>query len=331
MRKEKSSDKNVNQDSGDQLKEEAQLQGSGRDSLGRNKSSGHTGPKSAAGKNRSKMNALKHARSAKSKLLPYEDEREYTQLIQDVYADFEPQGCIEADLANEYIDCRWRSRRMEARIRTEQESIFAKIDRRYIATLVGIEERLIDDLPDYFLNMSKRFGPKQVELADIAWRQHNNMVRDYDSGQFTDLEEMRIHFDVLFEEFEKWVREKANLPPLLAPQRDQFNPAWSQDVEFLFTVIEDFAVEMYFQSNFMGWKEQIRNWMQSWYLLQKRELREIDQYDLVLIKETHLAHNIIERLAKIQKHKRDTLLSMQKHFQGIHTIHGLQSDSGEGA
>jgi hypothetical protein len=204
------------------------------------------------------------------------------------------------------------------------------MNRRYIATLVGIEDKLIDDLPDYFLNMSKRFGPKQIELADIAWRQYNNMVRDYDSGQFTDLEEMRIHFDVLFEEFEKWVRHNVALPPLLAPQRDQFNPAWSNDLEFLFTVIEDFAVEMYFQSNFMGWKEQIRNWMQSWYLLQKRELREIDQYDLVLIKETHLAHTIIERLAKIQKNKREALLSMQKHFHSIHSIQSLDSDKGEG-
>lgn len=292
------------------------------DSLGRKKSSGHTGPKSAAGKNRSKLNALKHARNAKSKLLPYEDTREYEQLISDVYSDFAPQGCIEADLANQYIDCRWRSRRMEARIRIEQESIFAKMDRKSIATLVGIEEGYLERLPDYFLNMSKRFGPKQVEFADMAWRQYNNMVRDYDSGQFTDLEEMRIHFDVLFEEFEQWVRERDGLPPLLSPQRDLFNLAWSSDLEFLFTVIEDFAMEMYFQANFMAWKEQIRNWMQSWYLLQKRELREIDQYDLVLIKETHLAHTIIERLSKIQKHKREALLSMQKHFQSINSLKG---------
>ena len=320
MRKEKSSKKDVNQGYSDEIKEAGQLADTGLDSLGRIKSSGHTGPKSAAGKNRSKMNALKHARSAKSKLLPYEDERDYTQLIHDVYADFEPQGCIEADLANEYIDCRWRSRRMEARIRIEQESIFSKMDRRCIATLVGIEDGFMDHLPDYFLNMSKRFGPRQIELADIAWRQYNNMVRDYDSGKFTDLEEIRVHFDVLFEEFEKWVRVNAALPPLLAPQRDQFNLAWSEDLEFLFTVIEDFAIQMYFQANFMAWKEQIRNWMQSWYLLQKRELREIDQYDLVLIKETHLAHSIIERLAKIQKYKREALLSMQKHFQSMESI-----------
>jgi hypothetical protein len=163
--------------------------------------------------------------------------------------------------------------------------------------------------------MSKRFGPKQIETADIAWRQFVNLMRDYSSGEFTDLEEIRIHYDVLFEEFEKWIPGKKGLDPLLTPQRDQWNPRWLKDLEFMFSVLQDFAMEMYFQANFMGWKEQIRNWLQIWYLLQKRELREIDQYDLVLIKEVHAQHAIIERLVKIQKFKRDALLTLQKHYQ----------------
>ena len=55
--------------------------------------------------------------------------------------------------------------------------------------------------------------------------------------------------------------------------------------------------------------------MQSWYLLQKRELCEIDQYDLVLIKGTYLAHTIIKRLSKIKKHKREVLLSIKSTFK----------------
>jgi hypothetical protein len=289
-----------------------------RDSLGRKKSFGHTGPKSPAGKNRAKLNALKHARNAKSKILPYEDIDQYEELVQDLYQDINPQGAIEADLVNQYVDSRWRSRRMEERIRIEQESIFERVDKVKIAAMLELDEMFFDHLPDYFLNMSKRFGPKQIEVADIAWRQYCRMVKDYDSGEFTNLEEMRIHFDILFEEFEKWVPKQKGLPPLLSPQRNQFNPAWiEEEAEFLFSVVQDFAIEMYFQANFMGWKEQIRNWLQIWYLMQKRELQEIDQYDLVLIKETHMQHAIIERLVKIQKYKRDALLSLQKHYQQL--------------
>lgn len=289
-----------------------------RDAIGRKKSSGHTGPKTESGKNRAKLNALKHARNAKSKILPYEDIDQYEELVQDLYQDINPQGAIEADLVNQYVDSRWRSRRMEERIRIEQESIFERVDKVKIAAMLELDEMFIDHLPDYFLNMSKRFGPKQIEVADIAWRQYCHMVKDYDSGEFTNLEEMRIHFDVLFEQFEQWISQQKGLPPLLVPQRDQFNPVWiEKDSELLFSVIQDFAIEMYFQANFMQWKEQIRNCLQIWYLMQKRELREIDQYDLVLIKETHMQHAIIERLVKIQKHKRDALLSLQKHYQQL--------------
>jgi hypothetical protein len=107
-----------------------------RDSLGRKKSSGHTGPKSQAGKNCIKMNALKHARNAKSKILPYEDIHEYEQLLRDLYEDIKPQGAVEADLVNQYVDSRWRSRRMEDRIRIEQESIFDRVDKQKIGELL---------------------------------------------------------------------------------------------------------------------------------------------------------------------------------------------------
>lgn len=298
------------------LMQQEEVDSTDRDALGRKKSFGHTGPKSTTGKNRAKMNALKHARNAKTKILPYEDSYEYDQLLKELYEDINPQGAVEADLVNQYIDSRWRSRRMEERIRIEQESIFERLDKAKIAAMLELDDKFINHLPDYLLDMSKRFGPKQIEAADIAWRQFVNMMRDYKSGEFTDLEEMRIHFDVLFEEFEKWIPHKKGLPPLLLPQRDQFNPDWiDEGGEFLFSVIQDFAIEMYFQANFMDWKEQIRNWMQIWYLMQKRELREIDQYDLVLIKEVHMQHAIIERLVKIQKYKRDSLLALQKQCQ----------------
>lgn len=294
-----------------------------RDALGRKKSSGHTGPKSAAGKNHAKLNALKHARYAKTKILPYEDESEYQALVQELYEDISPQGSIECDLVNQYIDSRWRSQRMEGRIHVEQDSIFARMDKTKMAAMLEIDESFYEYLPDYLFNMSKRFGPKQIETADIAWRQYCRMIKEYDSNEFTNLEEIRIHFDVLFEEFEKWVRNQKGLPPLLTPLREKLNAPWLEnDAQLLFDMIHDFAVSMYFQAIFMSWKEQIRNWLQVWYFLQKRELREIDQYDLALIKEIHLQHTILERLAKIQKQKRDSHMSLQAHFPRPNSVEG---------
>ena len=286
-----------------------------RDSLGRKKSSGHTGPKTAAGKNRLRLNALKHARHATTKILPFEDEREYRDLAEETYTDLKPDGSVEAGLVDQYIDARWRSRRMEGRIWVEQKSIFASVDKTKIAIMLEIPEVFYDHIPDYFLNSSKRFGPKQTEVADICWRQYGRLVKEFGAEELTDLEEIRIHYDVLFGELEQWARNQKTLPPLLTPQREQLNAPWiEEDAQLLFEVLRDFAFEMYFQANFMSWKPQIQNWLQIWYFMQKRELREIDQYDLVLIKELHLQHTILERLAKIQKLKRESVADLQMHF-----------------
>ena len=72
-------------------------------------------------------------------------------------------------------------------------------------------------------------------------------------------------------------------------------------------IVDVVGAGLYYRAHFSGWKEQIRNWMQIWYLAQKSELKEIDQYDLVLIKEVHLSQCIIEKLMKLQKFKTDTL------------------------
>lgn len=278
---------------------------------------GQTGPKTEAGKNHSKFNALKHGRTAKSKLLPFEDPREYNQLAKDTFADLKPEGQVQIDLTQQFIDCLWRRNRMERRISVEQKSIFDLLTKEKLASMLGIEEIFLDHLPEYLLDLSKRFGHKQIELADLIWRQYERMMTDFCSGEFTDWPEMRIHYDALFEEFEIWIKQFDDLPPLLTPQRDQFNPKWFDDQEMLFETLKEFAISMYFQANFMSWKGQIRNTMNIWYYMHKQELRQIDQYDLVLIKETHLSHTIIERLVKLQKYKNETTRALHEHYQHL--------------
>ena len=56
---------------------------------------GQTGPKSPAGKNKVRFNALKHGLYAKSKILPTENPKEYQRLLRAVFEDINPQGMIE--------------------------------------------------------------------------------------------------------------------------------------------------------------------------------------------------------------------------------------------
>ncbi|MDE0184118.1 MAG: hypothetical protein OXP71_01540 [Candidatus Poribacteria bacterium] len=74
-----------------------------------------TGPKTQAGKEKSKMNAIKHGLVAQATVIPVgeakESDSEFTQLLDRVIAEFEPQGFIEEILAERIAICYWRLRR----------------------------------------------------------------------------------------------------------------------------------------------------------------------------------------------------------------------------
>jgi len=266
---------------------------------------GQTGPKSLAGKNRSRFNALKHGRNAKSKVLPYESEKEYKTLVKAVLHDLKPEGAIEKDLAIQVVDSMWKRYRMEEKIRVRHEELFGQLDCEKIAALLDVPEKYIPFAPEYLMNMSYRFGSVQTAEALYAWQQYESMIKDYESGELTDLQDMADHFTSFFEYVEIWFRSAQQIYSLYDPTENKVHPKWIQQKEDFFEVIEPIGAMLFYQSHFMGWKDQIRNWMQSWYLAQKFELREVDQYELVVMKQAHLTQALLDKLMKIQKHKLD--------------------------
>ena len=74
-----------------------------------------TGPKSQAGKEKSKLNALKHGLVAQATVIPVgeakESDTEFTQLVDRVMEEFEPQSFIEEMLTERIAICYWRLRR----------------------------------------------------------------------------------------------------------------------------------------------------------------------------------------------------------------------------
>jgi hypothetical protein len=100
----------------------------------------------------------------------------------------------------------------------------------------------------------------------------------------------------------------AILPQLFSlqdPHTQKIHPEWISRPNAFLEIMENIGAHLFYQAHFMGWKDQIRNWIQSWCLAQKSELREVDQYDLVLIKQAHLSQTILDKLMKLQKHKTD--------------------------
>jgi hypothetical protein len=76
-----------------------------------------TGPKTAAGKQRSKLNALKHGLTAKTLVLPGEDPEAYQGRLESFRTTLAPRNDLEQHLAEQVANSAWqldRARRAEA-------------------------------------------------------------------------------------------------------------------------------------------------------------------------------------------------------------------------
>jgi hypothetical protein len=71
------------------------------------------GPKTAAGKARSSINALKHGLFSKKVVLACEDQAEFDALLNGYVTEFQPVTSVESDLVREIAASRWRLERVE--------------------------------------------------------------------------------------------------------------------------------------------------------------------------------------------------------------------------
>jgi hypothetical protein len=73
-----------------------------------------TGPKTQAGKERSRLNAFRHGSTGHSRIMPEEEMAAYQRFTTSQAAAFSPIGEIEINLAQQYADFQWRINRCAA-------------------------------------------------------------------------------------------------------------------------------------------------------------------------------------------------------------------------
>lgn len=77
-----------------------------------NKSTSATGPRTAAGKERSKLNAVKHGIFSKAVVLPNEPRSEFDSMFRHLRNDLQPNGALEEMLVEKLAELAWRRRRL---------------------------------------------------------------------------------------------------------------------------------------------------------------------------------------------------------------------------
>src|SRR5437899_505074 len=73
-----------------------------------------TGPRTAAGKQRSSLNALRHGLTGHIVILPTEDQAAYQRHLHRFVDQFQPKGALEEQLVQSLGDTTWRLNRVPA-------------------------------------------------------------------------------------------------------------------------------------------------------------------------------------------------------------------------
>ncbi len=138
-----------------------------------------TGPRTPTGKQRAKLNALRHGLTGSTILLPTEDPAAYQQHLAQFLDEYQPQGPTETQLVHELIDTSWRLNRIPA-LETElltraanpptpEAAIeFDIVDAHHAIALLGI----------YGQRLSRQFHKALDQLRDIQAQRRTQHDRD---------------------------------------------------------------------------------------------------------------------------------------------------------
>lgn len=264
------------------------------------KAHGQTGPKSEAGKKRSRWNALKDGATAKSTVLPFEDARLYKRHIKEVEEALAPSNYVEQLLVREYAEGVWRIIRHEKRSAYERERIFKDLTAPMVANMLGLEERYVSGAPDYLMDLKYHISQKEAVLAGQALLQYRHLMEN--AQHIGNFNMVWRQYPVLFEALSQWLLAKnPNSTPLFTSTGKDLNLPWQQNPTKFVQLLERFSDHLLYVAYFDSMKPKIRVWMESWYFLQRSEMRKLESVDQLLLKERNQAHAILDRLARLRK------------------------------
>jgi hypothetical protein len=124
--------------------------------------SASTGPRTAAGKAISSMNAMRHGLTGRVIVLPSEDLNFYRAFCHDLMADLAPETALERQYAQTFCDTQWRLNRA----RSYEDSMLALGHFEHADSLEGVDPNALPALTaaKVFQANSKAFVKMQVSI-----------------------------------------------------------------------------------------------------------------------------------------------------------------------
>lgn len=266
---------------------------------------GRTGPRSIKGKANSAMNAVKHGGFSPRPLLHFEDAGERKRLERRIYRDIKPKDTIEETLADQMIQSIWVTERLKLRLGLRQESIFQHLTPSAMAQMLEIPEPYRSHAPQFLKEPNTRFSKKEVKIAAKRFQDYGHLCKN--SKGIANYQMVFGAYRDLFDGLDQYLGNRFNVP-ILASTNNGLSLAWQQNTKKFEEVLEEYASYLYYLIHFDLLRPQIRVWMSAWFFLERRDQRESDFQDELVVKEHNRYQATLNQLMKYRKARLESAL-----------------------
>lgn len=267
---------------------------------------GRTGPRSIKGKANSAMNAVKHGGFSPRPLLHFEDVAERKRLERLIYRDIKPKDAIEETLTDQMIQSLWVMERLKLRLGLRQESIFQHLTPSTMAQMLEIPEPYRSHAPQFLKEPNTRFAKKEVKIAAKRFQDYGHLCKN--SKGIANYQMVFGAYRDLFDGLDQYLGNRFNVP-ILASTNNGLSLAWQQNTKKFEEVLEEYASYLYYLIHFDLLRPQIRVWMSAWFFLERRDQRESDFQDELIIKEHNRYQATLNQLLKYRKARLESALT----------------------
>jgi len=163
-----------------------------RAEINRANSQHSTGPKTAAGKQRSSLNALRHGLTGQIVVMPTEDLQAYQSHLESFTDEYDPEGATEAHLVQALADTSWRLNRVAAletnllTLGVTHSSPLANApsqvqDAMSIVAALESQSKALSNLSLHSQRLSRQFEKTVAQLREIQKTRRTQEEQDLDN------------------------------------------------------------------------------------------------------------------------------------------------------
>ena len=168
-----------------------------------------------------------------------------------------------------------------------------------MAQMLGLEECYRNCAPDYLMDLKYKITQGEEARAKRALSQYAHLQRN--AKGIANFNMVWRQYPDLFEGFSQWlIAIHPGSTPIFTSTGKDLNLPWQQNHQKLTELLERFFKDLYYVAHFEGFKPHIRVWMESWFFLQRTEMRKLEHDDQLLLKERNYTHGILDKLMRFR-------------------------------